>query len=43
MNSVGSTLSDWLARLETLSPREIDLGLERVVAVLNELALELPA
>lgn len=36
-------LSDWLARLETLSPREIDLGLERVAAVLDELALELPA
>lgn len=36
-------LSDWLAQLETLSPREIDLGLERVAAVFDELALEFPA
>ncbi len=43
MNSVGLTLSDWLARLETLSPREIDLGLERVAAVLERLALKRPA
>lgn len=42
MNAVGLTLTDWLQRLETLSPREIDLGLERVVAVLERLALDLP-
>ena len=36
-------LSDWLRRLETLSPREIDLGLERVAEVLGRLALEPPA
>ena len=32
-------LSDWLAKLETISSREIDLGLERVVHVLERLAL----
>lgn len=32
-------LSDWLARLETISSREIDLGLERVARVLERLAL----
>jgi dihydrofolate synthase/folylpolyglutamate synthase len=36
------TLDDWLAWLETLSPREIDLGLERVVEVLERLALARP-
>lgn len=35
-----SSLDDWLPWLETLSPREIVLGLERVVAVLD--VLELP-
>lgn len=33
------TLDDWLEWLETLSPREIDLGLERVVDVMGRLAL----
>ena len=39
----GSPLPDWLRRLETLSPREIDLGLERVAAVLGRMALDVPA
>jgi dihydrofolate synthase/folylpolyglutamate synthase len=34
-----STLDDWLPWLETLSPREINLGLERVVKVLDVLDL----
>jgi dihydrofolate synthase/folylpolyglutamate synthase len=37
------SLPDWLAWLETLSPREIDLGLERVLEVLGRLELERPA
>ncbi len=36
-------LPDWLRRLETLSPNEIDLGLERVAEVLGRMALEPPA
>jgi len=36
------TLSDWLAWLETLSPNEIDLGLERVEEVLQRLQLARP-
>ena len=41
MNQTGSftSLDDWLGWLETLSPREIDLGLERVDAVLKRLDL----
>jgi len=39
VNAVSTPLSDWLARLETLSVREIDLGLERVERVLTRLAL----
>lgn len=35
-------LSDWLLRLESLSAREIDLGLERVEQVLDRLSLHLP-
>ena len=35
-------LDDWLARLETCSPTEIDLGLERVELLLERLALRLP-
>jgi dihydrofolate synthase/folylpolyglutamate synthase len=35
-------LPDWLARLEILSPREIDLGLDRVDQVLERLALPRP-
>lgn len=37
------SLPEWLAWLETLSPREIDLGLERVLEVLGRLALRKPA
>ena len=37
------SLGDWLAWLETLSPLEIDLGLERVEAVLDRLQLPTPA
>jgi dihydrofolate synthase/folylpolyglutamate synthase len=36
------TLPQWLAWLETLSPREIDLGLERVLEVLGRLELRRP-
>lgn len=39
MHGAATPLSDWLARLETFSSREIDLGLERVAAVLDRLAL----
>lgn len=42
MLPAGSPLSDWLTWLETLSPREIDLGLERVRSVLERLALPTP-
>jgi dihydrofolate synthase/folylpolyglutamate synthase len=42
MLPAGSPLSAWLTWLETLSPREIDLGLERVQEVLGRLALEFP-
>ncbi len=43
MNASAAPLSDWLLRLETLSPHEIDLGLERVGFVLDRLALAPPA
>lgn len=45
MNPTGSftTLDDWLPWLETLSPREIVLGLERVQEVLNRLDLARPS
>ena len=43
MSPVGLPLPDWLRRLETLSPREIDLGLERVAEVLGRLQLGPPA
>ncbi|MDP4790112.1 MAG: bifunctional tetrahydrofolate synthase/dihydrofolate synthase, partial [Haliea sp.] len=33
------SLVDWLARLETLHPKEIELGLERVAVVANRLQL----
>ena len=42
MNSAGKPLSDWLSWLETLSPTEIDLGLERVERVLDRLSVRLP-
>jgi len=42
MLSAAAPLSDWLTWLETLSPNEIELGLERVETVLENLALSLP-
>ena len=39
----GLPLPDWLRRLETLSPNEIDLGLERVAEVLGRMDIEPPA
>lgn len=42
MPQVGATLADWLVRLESLSPHEIDLGLQRVQLVLQKLALQRP-
>lgn len=42
MLSAGSSLPEWLAWLETLSPKEIDLGLARVKAVADRLSLEMP-
>lgn len=44
MNPTGSftTIEDWLPWLESLSPREIVLGLERVQDVLQRLALPRP-
>jgi dihydrofolate synthase/folylpolyglutamate synthase len=38
----GSPLSDWLTWLESLHPNEIELGLDRVRAVLDRLDLNLP-
>lgn len=38
----GAPLSEWLAWLETLSPTEIDLGLERVDTMLERLRLDYP-
>jgi dihydrofolate synthase / folylpolyglutamate synthase len=37
------TLSDWLAWIETLHPRSIELGLERVHVVLDAMGLRRPA
>jgi len=42
MSSAALPLPNWLARLETLSPREIDLGLDRVDQILERLALTRP-
>ena len=42
MSPAGSNLAAWLSRLETFSPHEIELGLERVLAVLERLDLSLP-
>lgn len=38
----GRNLADWLRHQETLSPRAIDLGLDRVVRVLARLPVERP-
>lgn len=45
MNESGSfrSLEQWLAWLVTLSPNEIELGLERVAQVLQRLSLQRPA
>jgi dihydrofolate synthase/folylpolyglutamate synthase len=43
MSPPGLSLPDWLRRLETLSPKEIDLGLERVAEVLARMAPARPA
>ena len=37
-----STLEDWLRRLETLHPKKIDLGLDRIRHVLSALDLNSP-
>lgn len=42
MDMAGRPLPDWLTWLESLSPREIELGLDRVAGVLDRLSLELP-
>ena len=42
MSQSGSTLADWLVRLESFSPHEIELGLERVLDVIEQLDLSLP-
>lgn len=42
MSSSGSSLADWLRRLETFSPYEIEMGLERVHDVLERLQPVLP-
>jgi dihydrofolate synthase/folylpolyglutamate synthase len=42
MRASRSRLDAWLARLESYSPTEINLGLERVAAVLKRLDIELP-
>ncbi|MEL7185056.1 MAG: Mur ligase family protein [Pseudomonadota bacterium] len=42
MPDANTPLPDWLAWLETLSPTEIDLGLERVQIVLERLDIERP-
>lgn len=43
MPDKGLQLNEWLARLETYSPHEIDLGLERVQVMLQRLKLATPA
>ena len=43
MSQAGSPLTDWLRRLETFSPHEIEFGLDRVLAVLERMALARPA
>ena len=42
MASLQLPLADWLRRLETLSPCEINLGLERIAEVLGRMALKPP-
>lgn len=40
MNTLPTTLNDWLARLEALHPKAIDMGLERVQQVKQAMGLE---
>ena len=42
MTHPGSSLADWLVRLESFSPHEIELGLDRVRAVLERIDVRLP-
>lgn len=42
MSRTGSTLADWLVRLDGFSPHEIDLGLGRVRYIMDTLELALP-
>jgi dihydrofolate synthase/folylpolyglutamate synthase len=42
VNRVAKPLTDWLSWLETLSPNDIDMGLERVERVLARLSPQLP-
>ena len=42
MLPAGSPLSDWLTWLETLSPNEIEMGLDRVRIVLDRLSMRQP-
>ena len=42
MSHSGSSLADWLVRLESYSPHEIELGLERVLAVIERLDIAMP-
>jgi dihydrofolate synthase / folylpolyglutamate synthase len=42
MNPSGSSLADWLVRLETFSPHEIELGLDRVLDVISRLDVTMP-
>ena len=41
MNSTPSNLADWLSMLESLHPKAIDMGLERVAQVRDALGLQL--
>jgi len=43
MSKAGLPLTDWLRRLETFSSHEIELGLDRVLAVLERMAPRRPA
>jgi len=43
MSKAGLPLTDWLRRLETLSPREIELGLDRVLEVSGRMGLDRPS
>jgi len=42
MNPSGSSLADWLVRLESFSPHEIELGLDRVLDVIGRLEMTPP-